>query len=67
LKYIGGGGGQNEVEMQNHILHKILNLFQSLHLACFSFENEKEFGVMVLGKVVFLKVVLDEVQRLGQV
>jgi hypothetical protein len=45
----------------------ILHLFQSLHLACFSFEIETEFGVMVLGKVVLLDVVLDEVQRVGKV
>ena len=48
-------------------LHMIMNLFQSLHLACFSFEIETEFGVMVLGKVILLDGVLDEVQRVGQV
>jgi hypothetical protein len=35
-------------------------------LAC-HLKKEKEFGVMVLGKVVLLDGVLDEVQRVGQV
>ena len=53
--------------MQNHILHMILHMFHGPYFACSPFENETEFGVMVLGKVVYLVVVLDEVQRVGKV
>ena len=67
MEYIGGGGDQNGIEMQKLILHKILNLIQSLHLAHFQFENETKFGGVVLSKVVLLDVVLEEVQRVGQV
>ena len=67
MKYIGSGGGQNEVEMQNHILHMIILLFQSPYFTCLPFEIETEFGVVVLSKVVLLDGVLDEVQRVGQV
>jgi hypothetical protein len=42
-------------------------MLHGLHFACSPFEIEKEFGVMVLGKVVHLDVVLDEVQRVGKV
>jgi hypothetical protein len=47
--------------MQNHILHMILNLWESSNFACLPFEIGEEFGVVVLGKVVVLDVVLDEV------
>ena len=44
----------------------ILHRPQGLYFACSQFEIEKEFGVMVSGKVVHLDVVLDEVQRVGK-
>lgn len=66
MKYIGGGG-PNEVELQNLILHMILILIQSPHFACLPFEIETEFGGVVLSKVVHHVVVLDEVQRVGRV
>jgi hypothetical protein len=65
MEHFGGGGGQNGIEMQNHILHMILHMWKSSNFACFSFEFDKEFGVVVLGKVEVLDVVLDEVQRNG--
>jgi hypothetical protein len=34
---------------------------QCLHFASLPFEMEEEFGVVVLSKVIFLDVVLDEV------
>jgi hypothetical protein len=40
---------------------------QSLNFASLPFEIEKEFVVMVLGKVAHLDVVLDEVQRVVKV
>jgi hypothetical protein len=61
VEHFGGGGGKNGVEMQNHILHMILYLFQSPDFACLSFEMGDEFGVVALGKVEVLDVVLDEV------
>jgi hypothetical protein len=61
VEHFGGGGGQNEFDMQNHILHMILNLFQSPDFACLSFQTGDEFGVVTLGKVEVLDVVLDEV------
>jgi hypothetical protein len=42
-------------------------MLQGLHFACSPFEFEKEFVVMVFGKVVHLDLVLDEVQRIGNV
>ena len=45
----------------------IFHMLHGLYFACSPFENEKEFGVMVLGKVVHLNVVLDEVQRICKV
>ena len=38
-----------------------------LNFASLPFELEKEFGMMVLGKVVLFDGVLDEVQRVGKV
>ena len=67
MEHFGGGGGQNGFDMQNHILHMILNLFQSPDFACLPFEIGDEFGVVVLGKVVVLDVVLDEVKRFDKV
>jgi hypothetical protein len=67
MKHFGGGGGQNGVGMQNHILHMILIMWESSNFACFPFEIGDEFGVVVLGKVVVLDVVLDEVKRFDKV
>jgi hypothetical protein len=47
--------------MQKSKMHMILYMQQCLNFASLSFENGKEFGVVVLGKVVLLDVVLDEV------
>ncbi len=66
-KHFGGGGGPNEVELQNLILHMILILIQSPHFACLPFEIGDDFGVVVLGKVEVLDVVLDEVKRVDKV
>jgi hypothetical protein len=67
MEHFGGGGDQNRIEMQNHILHMILHMWVCSNFAWFSFEFGKEFGVVVLGKVEVLDVVLEEVQRVGQV
>ena len=67
MEHFGGGGGQNGIEMQNHILHMILHMWESSNFACFPFEIGDEFGVVVLGKVVVLDVVLDEVKRFDKV
>ena len=67
MEPFGGGGGQNGIEMQNHILHMILHMWKSSNFACFSFEIGDEFGVVALGKVEVLDVVLDEVKRFDQV
>ena len=53
--------------MQNHILHKILHMFQSPDFACLPFEFETELEVGPLSKVVVLDEILEEVQRVGQV
>ena len=55
------------VVLQNPKMHMILNLFQSPDFACLPFEIGDEFGVVVLGKVVVLDVVLDEVKRVDKV
>jgi hypothetical protein len=47
--------------MQKSKMHMILHMQQCLHFASLPFEIEKEFGVVVLSKVVLLDVVLDEV------
>jgi hypothetical protein len=67
MEHFGGGGDQNRIEMQNHILHMILHMWVCSNFACFSFEIGNEFGVVVLGKVEVLDVVLDEVQRVDKV
>jgi hypothetical protein len=59
--------GQSGKDLQNHKLHVILHMQQSLNFASLPFEKEKEFGVVSFGKVVHIHVVLDEVQSLGKV
>ena len=67
MEHFGGGGGQNGNDMQKHILHMIMYKWESSNFACFPFEIGDEFGVVVLGKVVVLDAVLDEVKRVDKV
>ena len=67
MEHFGGGGDENGNEMQNHILHMILHMWICSNFACFPFEIGKDFGVVVLGKVVVLDVVLDGVKRFDKV
>jgi hypothetical protein len=55
------------VVLQNPKMHMILHMQLCSNFACLSFEFEKEFGWVVLGKVEVLDVVLDEVQRVDKV
>ena len=63
MKSTGGGGGQIWVDLQNHKMHMIYLLPYGSNFAWSPFEFEKEIAGVVLGKVVHLDVVSDEVQR----